>query len=287
MSDSQKYILTVKTPDCKGLVADLSSFLTGQGAFITEASHYNEEKTGMAFLRFAFRESDRPLPSLDDLAANFSPMGRKLQAEARFSDASEKMAIVIAVSKFGHCLYDLVHRWKEGILPVNIKAVISNHEDMRSFVEWSGIPYHHLSITRETKPEQEAQIKDILADTGAELFVLARYMQILSEDMCQHISDKAINIHHSFLPSFKGAKPYSQAFDRGVKVIGATAHYVTADLDEGPIIEQAVERVDHAASADEFVNIGRDMEAVALARAVRWHGERRVLRSGNRTIVFK
>jgi len=219
--------------------------------------------------------------------AAFKPITTDLGGTANFYDCNKPMPIVIAVSKFGHCLFDLVHRVATGILPVEIKAVISNHEDMHSFSDWAGIPYHHLPITKETKAAQEQEILNIMSQSGAELLVLARYMQILSQEMCSSVAGRAINIHHSFLPSFKGARPYSQAHNKGVKVIGATAHYVTSDLDEGPIIEQAVERVGHTASVEEFVNIGRDLESVALARAVRWHAEHRLMLCENRVIVFE
>jgi len=282
-----KYILTVTAQDAAGLVARVSGFLADQGAFITEASHYTEPRLEAAFLRFAFHDAGGGLADIDSLRQSFAPLADTLGAVAEFHDALMPMPIVIAVSRFGHCLYDLLHRWKAGILPVDVKAVISNHEDMRSFTEWHGLPFHHLPVSRDTKPAQEARIRDIIDDSGAELLVLARYMQILSADMCRFVSGRAINIHHSFLPSFKGAKPYSQAFDRGVKMIGATAHYVTANLDEGPIIEQVVERVDHSVSPGELVNIGRDTESRALSRAVRWHAERRVLVSGQRTVVFR
>ncbi|PCI34418.1 MAG: formyltetrahydrofolate deformylase [Alphaproteobacteria bacterium] len=291
MSKTSRYVLTLTAPDRAGLVATVASFIADQGGFITEANHHTDPREGTAFLRFAFQDAGqgavKAALDISALRTAFAPIASTLGAGADFHDLSTPMPIVIAVSKFGHCLYDLLHRWKSGILPVEIKAVISNHEDMRSFTEWHGLPYHYLPTSEGTKTDREAQIKTILTDTGSELLVLARYMQILSEDMCRHLSGQAINIHHSFLPSFKGAKPYSQAFERGVKMIGATAHYVTADLDEGPIIEQAVERVDHSVSPGELVNIGRDTETVALSRAVRWHAERRVLLSGHRTVVFK
>ena len=287
MTINKNYVLKLTSPDAAGLVAIVSGFLAEQGAFITEANHHTERRLNKAFLRFAFHEGDKGMEDIESLRRAFEPISDKLGAISEFHDMSTPMPIVIAVSKFGHCLQDLLHRWKAGILPVEVKAVISNHEDLRSFTEWHGVAFHHLPITKETKSEQENQIKAILEDSGAELLVLARYMQILSEDMCRHISGRAINIHHSFLPSFKGAKPYSQAYDKGVKMIGATAHYVTGDLDEGPIIEQAVERVDHTVSPKELVNIGRDTESVALSRAVRWHAEHRVLLSENRTLVFQ
>lgn len=287
MSVEPKYILTLTAPDCAGLVATVASFLAEQGAFITEANHHTEPRSSTAFLRFAFYDAGNGLGNIDELRHAFDPIDQKLGALSHFQDASTPMPIIIAVSKFGHCLQDLLHRWKAGILPVDVKAVISNHEDMRSFTEWHGLPYHHLPITKETKPAQEAQIKNLLKEYDVELLVLARYMQVLSEDMCRHLSGRAINIHHSFLPSFKGAKPYGQAYERGVKMIGATSHYVTTDLDEGPIIEQAVERVDHSVSQKELINIGRDTESLALTRAVRWHAEQRVLMNGHRTVVFK
>lgn len=287
MSRDLKYILTVTAPDGAGLVARVAGFLAEQGGFITEANHHTESRTNMAFLRFAFQDAGNDLADIEYLRRAFVPVAAELGAVAEFHDALVPMPVVIAVSRFGHCLHDLLHRWKAGILPVDVRAVISNHEDMRSFTEWHGLPFYFLPITPQTKPDQEARIREIIQDNGAELLVLARYMQILSEDMCHFVAGRAINIHHSFLPSFKGAKPYSQAFDRGVKMIGATAHYVTANLDEGSIIEQVVERVDHSVSPEELVNIGRDAESRALSRAVRWHAERRVLVSGRRTVVFR
>ncbi|MBL4800976.1 MAG: formyltetrahydrofolate deformylase [Emcibacter sp.] len=287
MSADRNYVLKLTSPDGAGLVAAVAGFLAEQGGFITEANHHTDKRLNRAFLRFSFHAGKQGMADIESLRLAFEPISRKFEAASEFHDMSRPMPIVIAVSKFGHCLQDLLHRWKAGILPVDIKAVISNHDDWRSFTEWHDIPFHHLPITKASKQEQEQQIKAIIEDTGSELLVLARYMQVLSEDMCHYISGRAINIHHSFLPSFKGAKPYSQAYDRGVKMIGATAHYVTGDLDEGPIIEQAVERVDHTVSPEELVNIGRDTETVALSRAVRWHAEHRVLLSGHRTLVFK
>lgn len=205
----------------------------------------------------------------------------------QFHDANRRSRVLIAVSKYGHCLNDLLHRWHTGILPIDIVGVVSNHEDMRDMVEWHNLPYHYLPVSKETKGEQEQQILEIMRQTDSDLLALARYMQILSDSMCQQLSGRAINIHHSFLPGFKGAKPYHQAYERGVKIIGATAHYVTSDLDEGPIIEQCIERVDHLYSPEELVQIGRDTECVAFARAIKWHCEHRVILNGNRTVVFK
>jgi formyltetrahydrofolate deformylase len=212
------------------------------------------------------------------------------QVAARFDmtwslhDLAVRPRLLIAVSKFGHCLYDLLHRWRAGLLPVEIVGVVSNHDDMRSFVEWNGITYHHLPVNKADKAGQEARL--LALTEGVDLVVLARYMQILSPELCDALSGRCINIHHSFLPSFKGAKPYHQAHARGVKIIGATAHYVTTDLDEGPIIEQGVERVNHAQSPEDLVTIGRDIECAVLARAVTWHVEHRLVVNGHRTVVF-
>ncbi|MBM3515159.1 MAG: formyltetrahydrofolate deformylase, partial [Alphaproteobacteria bacterium] len=209
------------------------------------------------------------------------------QMEWRIASAEAKPRASIAVSKHGHCLNDLLHRWKSGQLPVDIVSVISNHEDMRSLVEWHGIPFHYLPVSAAKRADQERQWLTLIAREQVELVVLARYMQVLSAELCHSLAGRCINIHHSFLPSFKGAKPYRQAYERGVKIIGATAHYVTPNLDEGPIIEQAVERVDHTHSVDDMIEIGRDLENVVLARAVRWHAERRVLMNGQKTVVFR
>ena len=282
----RKFVLTVTSPDNAGLVANIAGTISDWGGFITEANHHHESLSDTAFLRFAFHSVGTDMATCEEMTRAFLPIAKRYGASYSFHDATMPMNIVIAVSKFGHCLFDLLHRWKAGILPVNVKAVISNHDDMRDFTEWHGLPYYYLPITKETKPEQEAKIKDCFAEHEADLLVLARYMQIFSTDMCEHLSGRAINIHHSFLPSFKGAKPYHQAFERGVKMIGSTAHYVTSDLDEGPIIEQAVERVDHSLSPTELVALGRDCESVALARAVRWHAEHRVLLSDHRTVIF-
>ena len=278
-------ILTVKCPDKMGIVSTLSGFLASNGAFIVEANHHNDEETGLAFLRFAFSE-ENPL-SIETWSECAASVAKLCEAEMQFYNANQPMKVVIAVSKFGHCLQELIHRWKSGALPIDIQAIVSNHKDMQSFTEWADIPYHYLPVSNKNKAEQEQKIRDIVSETKSELLVLARYMQILSPEMCRDFDGKAINIHHSFLPSFKGARPYSQAHAKGVKIIGATAHYVTTDLDEGPIIEQAVERVDHSASVTEFMNLGRDTESIALTRAVRWHAERRVQLAGKRTIIFK
>lgn len=284
MSDATGlYILTITCPDTTGIVAAVSGFLAGRGLFITESSHFGDEVTGRFFMRTVFRPGNE---TMDSLKAAFAETGTKFSMDWHIYDAAKKPRLLLLVSKFDHCLNDLLYRYRTGTLPVEIPAVISNHPDLQRVVEWHGIPFHHLPVTKETKAEQEGKILEMVDRLNIDLVVLARYMQVLSLDMCKALSWKCINIHHSFLPSFKGAKPYHQAHARGVKIIGATAHYVTSDLDEGPIIEQGVQRVDHAHSSEDFVALGRDVENVVLARAVQYHIEHRVLANGSRTVVF-
>jgi formyltetrahydrofolate deformylase len=285
-ADKDQFILILKCPDRKGVVAAVSGFLADNDASILESNHFNERMTDQFYMRTVFRQDGEGMPPLEALRKGFDLIARRFNMEWELFDASIKPKVLIAVSKFGHCLYDLLHRWRSGILPVDIVGVVSNHDDMRSFVEWSGIPYFHLPVTKDTKAEQEAAFLGLVKDLDVDLVVLARYMQILSPDLCRALSGRCINIHHSFLPSFKGAKPYHQAFERGVKIIGATAHYVTTDLDEGPIIEQGVQRVDHGDTPDDLVEIGRDVECNVLARAVLWHVERRIVVNGRKTVVF-
>jgi formyltetrahydrofolate deformylase len=285
-ADKDQFILILKCPDRKGVVAAVSGFLADNDASILESNHFNERMTDQFYMRTVFRQDGEGMPPLESLRKGFDLIARRFNMEWELFDASIKPKVLIAVSKFGHCLYDLLHRWRSGILPVDIVGVVSNHDDMRSFVEWSGIPYFHLPVTKDTKAEQETAFLGLVKDLDVDLVVLARYMQILSPDLCRALSGRCINIHHSFLPSFKGAKPYHQAFERGVKIIGATAHYVTTDLDEGPIIEQGVQRVDHGDTPDDLVEIGRDVECNVLARAVLWHVERRIVVNGRKTVVF-
>lgn len=285
-ADRDQLILILKCPDRKGVVAAVSGFLADNDASILESNHFNERMTDQFYMRTVFRQDGDGMPPVEDLRKGFDLIARRFHMEWELYDASIKPKVLIAVSKFGHCLYDLLHRWRSGILPVDIVGVVSNHDDMRSFVEWSGIPYFHLPVTKDTKDQQEAAFLGLVKDLSVDLVVLARYMQILSPDLCRALSGRCINIHHSFLPSFKGAKPYHQAFERGVKIIGATAHYVTTDLDEGPIIEQGVQRVDHGDTPDDLVEIGRDVECNVLARAVLWHVERRIVVNGRKTVVF-
>ncbi len=286
MAANRRYILTITCPDTVGIVAAVSGFLTEHDAFITEAAQFGDPTSRRFFMRIVFT-AGALMPPRAELAKRFMAVAQRFQMIWRIHDADARPRVAILVSKFGHCLNDLLHRWYTGSLPVDIPCVISNHEDMRQIVEWHGVPYHHLPVRAETKLEQEARVAGVLEESGADLVVLARYMQILSPGMCERLAGRAINIHHSFLPSFKGARPYHQAHKRGVKIIGATAHYVTTDLDEGPIIEQAVERVDHTHTPEDLVAIGRDIENVVLARAVRYHIEHRVLLNGNKTVVFR
>ena len=282
----QRYILLVQCPDRRGVVAAVASYLADNAASIVESNHFNDGLHDEFFMRVVFRPDGSTMPPLTTLEAGFAPIAARFAMTASFHDALVKPKLLIAVSKFGHCLYDLLHRWRAGSLAADIVGVVSNHDDMRSFVEWSGLPYHHLPVVKGAKAEQEARIIDLVARHHIDLVVLARYMQILSPEMCASLSGRCINIHHSFLPSFKGAKPYHQAFARGVKIIGATAHYVTNDLDEGPIIEQDIARITHKDTPEDMVVMGRDIECRVLGRAVGWHVDRRVVMNGQRTIVF-
>ena len=279
-----RYILTLSCPDKPGIVHGVTGLLLSLGGNIQEAGQFNDAQTGLFFMRVQFACSDSSEESinhaLQELAAQWQ-MGVELRL------ATKRMPIVIMVSQQGHCLNDLMFRWKSGLLPVDVKAIVSNHRDFYQLAAGYNVPFHHIPVTAATKAEAEARQLDVIRSEGAELVVLARYMQVLSDPMCRALSGKAINIHHSFLPSFKGAKPYYQAHDRGVKLIGATAHYVTADLDEGPIIEQDVARVDHSRTVEDFTALGRDTESQVLARAVKWHSEHRVLLNGHRTVIFK
>jgi formyltetrahydrofolate deformylase len=281
---NRAYILTLSCADRPGIVHAVSGFLLERGGNIEEAAQYNDHDTGLFFMRVQFACSDRTFSDLkSDLGSFAGPFAMSWKLHA----THEPMRTVILVSREGHCLNDLLFRWKSGLLPLEIAAIISNHRDFYQLAASYNVPFHHLPVTAATKPQVEARQYEIIEAEGAELVVLARYMQILSDDLCRKLAGRAINIHHSFLPSFKGAKPYYQAHDRGVKLIGATAHYVTADLDEGPIIEQDVARVDHSATVEDLTAQGRDTESQVLARAVKWHSEHRVLLNGHKTVIFK
>ena len=279
-------ILVASCPDEVGIVRAVSNFVFDAGAGIVRFDQFSEGDTERFFMRCEFRGVSEDLPKIDELRDSFVSIGEKFRMDWEVHDGSVKPRVLIAVSKFGHCLNDLLFRWRNDDLSAEIAGIISNHPDMRSTVQWYGLPFHHLPVSNDNRQEQEHAIAQLIEDECVDLLVLARYMQVLSESLCLKLAGRAINIHHSFLPSFKGAKPYHQAHDRGVKLIGATAHYVTSDLDEGPIIEQDIQRVTHANSSDEFVGVGRDVESRVLARAVKWHCEHRVLVSGHKTIVF-
>jgi len=283
---SKEIVLKLSCPDEPGIAALVLTFFAKNGYNITESSQHEDPYNQTFFMRTVFSYSEET-SDLADLKKAFGDIVEHLNMTWEMRDTKDKLRILIAVSNWGHCLSKLLTTWHRGQLPVEIVGIVSNHESLREIADWYKIPYHYFPITKETKPQQEKQILDCMMDNNAECLVLARYMQILSDDMCKKLAGNAINIHHSFLPGFKGAKPYHQAYDRGVKLIGATAHYVTSDLDEGPIIEQGVDRITHANSPEELVEIGRDIETVVLNRAVRWHAEGRVLLNGKRTVVFR
>jgi formyltetrahydrofolate deformylase len=281
---SEAYILTLSCPDRPGIVHAVSGFLLERGGNIEEAAQYNDHDTGLFFMRVRFACGQL---TQDDLRQQLKMFAEGFQMDWRLHAGAQPMKTVIFVSKEGHCLNDLLFRWKSGLLPLDIRAIVSNHREFYQLAASYNVPFHHIPVTAATKPQAEARQHEVIEAEGAELVILARYMQVLSNDLCRKLSGRAINIHHSFLPSFKGAKPYYQAHDRGVKLIGATAHYVTADLDEGPIIEQDVARVDHSYTVETLTATGRDTESMVLARAVKWHSEHRVLLNGHKTVIFK
>lgn len=298
-----EFVLTLACPERPGIVRAVTAFLADRGFDIVEHQQFDDHVSGNLFLRTAFTggrtdtgDGTRPDPGFDGLndrvsiaerlTAGFAATAAEFCMNFTFHDGRPQRLLVM-VSKFGHCLNDLIYRWRAGSLGAEIAVVVSNHEDLRAMAENAGLPFIHVPVTPDTKPEAEARLLELVAGYDADLVVLARYMQVLSNDLCTNLRGRAINIHHSFLPGFKGAKPYHQAYDRGVKLIGATAHYVTPDLDEGPIIEQEVFRVDHSLDADALVTVGRDAESQALSRAVKWHCQHRVLLNNTRTVVFR
>ena len=278
------YILTLSCPDRIGIVHAVTGFLAERRANITEAAQYNDTATGLFFMRMRF---DAAGTSVDELRSAFATRAEALAMSWALVATSERLPTVIMVSRLGHCLNDLLFRHRSGLLPLDIRAIVSNHRDFHQLAASYDIAFHHLPVSPETKEQAEPRLLEIIAAEKIELVVLARYMQVLSAPLCRRLEGRVINIHHSFLPSFKGARPYQQASDRGVKLIGATAHYVTADLDEGPIIEQDIARVDHTMDAARLTALGRDIESAVLARAVVWHAERRVLVDGRKTVVFR
>jgi formyltetrahydrofolate deformylase len=281
----REYVLTLSCPDKPGIVYAVASFLVQHSGNILASQQYGESPDGRFFMRVHFTVPPPGLP-LAGLERDFSWVAEAFHMSWQLHDLAARVRTLIMVSRLGHCLNDLLFRWKTGALPVDVAGVVSNHDDFAELAESYRIPFHHFPVTPDTKAAAEAALLDLIGDTKADLIVLARYMQILSGEVCKRVEGRMINIHHSFLPSFKGAKPYHQAYARGVKLVGATAHYVTPDLDEGPIIEQDVIRVDHTLPPERLAEAGRDVEAQVLARAVTWHAEHRVLLNGDRTVVF-
>ncbi|MBD8554456.1 formyltetrahydrofolate deformylase [Rhizobium sp. CFBP 8762] len=284
MTSPNTHVLTVSCRSTRGIVAAISGYLAEKGCNIVDSSQFDDVDTGNFFMRVTFISEENV--GEEEIESGFMPIGEKFGMVYKFHDSAERMKVLLMVSRFGHCLNDLLYRWKIGALPIDIVGVVSNHFDYQKVVVNHDIPFHHIPVTKANKAEAEARLMQVVEESNAELIVLARYMQVLSDAVCKKMSGRIINIHHSFLPSFKGANPYKQAYQRGVKLIGATAHYVTEDLDEGPIIEQDLARITHAQSPDDYVSIGRDVESQVLARAIHAHIHHRVFMNGNRTIVF-
>ncbi|MEV8309536.1 formyltetrahydrofolate deformylase [Streptomyces flavidovirens] len=282
----REFVLALSCPDRAGLVHAVSGFLVGHCGNILESQQFDDRLQDRFFMRVHF-EVPEAGAGLEELRCGFGPVAEAYRISWQLHDASTPTRTLIMVSKFGHCLNDLLFRRRSGALNIEIPAIVSNHRDFEPLAQSYGIPFHHIPVTRETKAGAEARLLELVDELQVDLVVLARYMQILSDDLCKQLEGRAINIHHSFLPSFKGARPYVQAHERGVKLVGATAHYVTSELDEGQIIEQDVVRVDHSRDPDELVAVGRDVEAQVLARAMKWHSESRVMIHGNRTVVFR
>ncbi|MEV5878907.1 formyltetrahydrofolate deformylase [Streptomyces sp. NPDC052101] len=285
MSVKSEFVLTLSCPERPGILHAVTSFLLGHGSDITEHQQFDDADNGIVFLRTGFATSDTRV-TLGGLQSAFAPVAAEFGMEWQLRDAAHKPRVLVMVSRFDHCLADLLYRWRSDALDAEIVLVVSNHPDLHPLAAAEGVRFEHIPVTADTKPLAEARLLALVEEHRIDLVVLARYMQVLSDDLCKRLEGRAINIHHSFLPSFAGAKPYHQAHRRGVKLVGATAHYVTADLDEGPIIEQEIIRVDHRSGPDRLVTVGRDAERLALARAVNWHCQGRVLIHGNRTVVF-
>ncbi len=285
MSFINHYILTWQCPDTSGVLAKVTQNLFEHGAFVTETSQYSDPYTDTFFSRIAFDNRNMTV-SIEDFTQGIEELAAPLHMQYSLREKSNVPNIVIAVSKDDHCLVSLLTKWKAGVLEANIVAVVSNHKDCQRLAEWHDLPFYHLPMEKDKKPEQEAAMLNVIDNTNGDLLVLARYMQILSNEMCNKLRGRAINIHHSFLPSFKGARPYHQAHKRGVKVIGATAHYVTADLDEGPIIVQEVKPINHTYTIEQMVHLGHDLEAAALSHAVKMHVEQRICLNGDKTVIL-
>jgi len=284
---SQQFVLTLSCPSAAGQVAAVVGLLDRHRCYVDELTVFDDDLSQRFFVRCVFHPTDAHDLRVDALRLEFAPIAAEFDMQWAIHDVNARPKVLIMVSKLEHCLADLLFRWRMGELKMDIVGIASNHPDLEPLAQQHGLPFRHFPITADTKAQQEAQWLDVFESSGAELVILARYMQVLSSEASARLVNRAINIHHSFLPGFKGAKPYHQAFGRGVKLIGATAHYVTSDLDEGPIIEQEVQRVDHVLQPDDLVTIGRDTETVALSRAVRYHTEHRVFLNQNRTVIFK
>ena len=283
---SEEYILRGVCPDTLGLVAKVSNFLNEHNLFIKESAHYGDPETQKFFMRIKVISPGKNIDK-SNFNNNFKHLAKEISMEWSFEDAILNPTTSIFVSKYSHCLQDLLYRQSVSALKLDLKSVISNHPDLEKIVSDYGIPFHYVEVSKENKDEAEEKILKILNEDDVDLIILARYMQILSNDFCEKYYGKIINIHHSFLPSFKGAKPYHQAYSKGVKILGATAHYVTGELDEGPIIEQTVDRIDHTKSPEDMEIIGRDIESITLAKAVQYHSEQRVFLNSNKTVIFK
>ena len=284
--NDEEYILRGVCPDSLGLVAKVSNFLNEHNLFIKESAHYGDPETQKFFMRVKVISPEK---NIDKIKFNerFKELAEEISMDWSFEDAILNPKTSIFVSKYSHCLQDLLYRQSVNALKIDLKSVISNHPDLEKIVSDYGIPFHYLEVSKDNKDKAEARMLDILNEDNIDLVILARYMQILSNDFCEKYYGKIINIHHSFLPSFKGAKPYHQAYSKGVKILGATAHYVTGELDEGPIIEQTVDRIDHTKSPEDMEIIGRDIESITLAKAVQYHSEQRVFLNNNKTVIFK
>ncbi|WFM71301.1 formyltetrahydrofolate deformylase [Halomonas sp. CKK8] len=283
--NNNRWILAAQCPSRLGTVDVVTRFLKERRCYITEQHSFDDRLSGRFFIRTEFRPEADGFDA-EAFEAEFAARAAEFEMTFELTPPGRRLPVVIMVSKADHCLNDLLYRYRIGQLPIDIRAIVSNHPDLENLAAWHGIAYHHFPITAETKPEQEAQVWSVIEETGAELVILARYMQVLSSDMCEKLSGRAINIHHSLLPGFKGARPYHQAYEKGVKLVGATAHYINDDLDEGPIITQGVEPVSHADYPEDLVAKGRDVECLTLARAVALHVERRVFLHARRTVVF-
>ena len=283
---ANSFVLTAVCPDTIGIVAAVAGYLTDSGYFVDESAHFGDRDTGKFFMRTVFTPQDGAY-SRGAFAAGFESIADRFRMEWQVFDTNVRPRVLIMVSRHDHCLNDLLYRYRTGALAMDIPGIVSNHMDLANLAQWHRIPYFHVPVTADTKSQAEARLLEIVDDTKADLIVLARYMQVLSADTCAKMAGRIINIHHSFLPGFKGARPYHKAHEHGVKLIGATAHYVTPDLDEGPIIEQGVERVDHTHTPDDLVAVGRDIESLTLARAVKHHLEHRVFLNGRKTVVLR